>query len=111
VSAQNAAGVSGPTNTVTLTFPEGCFGVLQPPSNIQAFRTGNTITALWDAPALGPAPTGYVLDVGGAFVGRIPTAGKALSGVVASGTCALSLRSTNVCGSGIASPVQTIVAP
>ena len=107
VRAVNAAGSSGPSNPVTLTFPGGCFGQLQPPSNFVAYRVGNLITALWDAPDLGPAPVDYVLNVGGAFTGNFPVPGKTIGGAVGPGTYLLSVQARHFCGAGL--PTETVV--
>jgi hypothetical protein len=92
---------------VTLTFPGGCFGQLQPPSNFVAYRVGNLITALWDAPDLGPAPVDYVLNVGGAFTGNFPVPGKTIGGAVGPGTYLLSVQARHFCGAGL--PTETVV--
>jgi subtilisin-like proprotein convertase family protein len=111
VRAVNAAGSSPPSTPVTLTFPGACLGQLQPPVNFVAFRVGNVITALWDAPDLGPAPTGYVLNVGGSFVGGLPLPGKAVSGAVGPGTYLLNVQATNYCGAGLPTVTRTVTVP
>jgi len=111
VRAVNAAGSSPSSNPVTLTFPGACVGQLQPPVNFVAFRVGNVITALWDAPDLGPAPTGYVLNVGGSFVGGLALPGKTVSGAVGPGTYLLNVQATNYCGSGLPTPTQAVTVP
>jgi subtilisin-like proprotein convertase family protein len=111
VRAVNAAGSSAPSNPVTLTFPGTCFGQPQPPSNFDAYRVGNVITALWDAPDLGPAPTGYVLNVSGAFTGSFPLAGKTISGPVGPGTYQLSVQGTHFCGPGLPTEPIAVTVP
>ena len=54
--AMNAAGASGPTSPITLTFPGGCSGAPSPPSNFLAYRVGNAVFVVWDPPATGAAP-------------------------------------------------------
>ena len=98
--ATNAAGVSGSSNVVTLTFPGACSGVPQAPANFLATRAGNLITVTWDSPPSGPAASSYVLDVGGSFVGGFPTAGRGLSGTVGAGSYSLSVYAANACGTG-----------
>ena len=111
VRAVNAAGSSPPSNAVTLTFPGTCLGLLQPPANFMAYRVGNLVTARWDAPDLGPAPTGYVLTVGGAASASLPLSGKLVSGVVGPGTYLLSVHAVNYCGPGVSSEVRTVTVP
>jgi hypothetical protein len=107
--ATNAAGVSPPTSPVTLTFPGGCSAAPQAPAGFWVERSGSTVTAAWDPPAAGPAPTGYVLYLSGALLGEFPTTGRALSGIVGPGTYQLSARATNPCGSSPATPNYEIV--
>jgi hypothetical protein len=111
VRGVNAAGSSGPSNPVTLSFPGTCLGVLQPPANFVASRSGNVITAWWDAPDLGPASTGYVLNVGGAFTGSLALPGKFVSGAVGPGTYVLSVQATHFCGAGLPTATRTVTVP
>lgn len=109
--AANAAGSSAPSNEVTVTFPGACSGAPGTPSGFLAYRLGNTIYVVWDPATSGPAATGYVLDVTGAYVGSFATAGRALSGLVSPGSYGLSVRATNACGTSGATATQTIVVP
>ena len=109
--AVNAAGTSASSNAVTLTFPGACSGPPLTPANFLAFRNGNTIFVIWDPAATGPAPTGYVLSVTGAFAGSFATTARTLSGTVGSGTYGLRVAATNACGSSTATAVQTVVIP
>jgi extracellular elastinolytic metalloproteinase len=109
--ATNAAGVSPPTAPITLSLPAACSGAPQVPAGVWAERHGSTVTAGWDLPAAGPAPTGYVLSVSGALQGEFPTTTRSLSGVVGRGAYELRVRATNPCGSSPASAVQTITVP
>jgi len=111
VRAVNAAGSSGPSNPVTLTFPGACLGQLQPPSNVAVYRVGNVLTAFWDAPDLGPAPTGYVINVGGAYAGSFPVPGRTITGAVGPGTYLLSVQATNFCGAGLPSEPVAVTVP
>ena len=72
-----------------------CSGAPQAPTNFLATKSGATITVVWEPPAAGAAPTGYVLRVAGAFVGELPTTGRTLGGAVGPGTYQLSVRATN----------------
>lgn len=96
--AANAGGVSAQSAPITLTFPGPCSGAPGTPAGFLAYRIGNTIFTVWDPATSGPAPTSYVLNVTGAFVGSFTTTGRALSGVAAAGTYNLSLAAVNSCG-------------
>jgi bacillolysin len=110
--ARNAGGISASSsNSVTLTFPGPCAGVPQVPLNVLAFKSGATIFVYWDPPAGGPAPTAYVVDATGSFNGSISTTGRALSGSASPGTYNLRVRAVNPCGSGPASPAQSVTIP
>ena len=109
--ATNAAGVSGSSNVVTLTFPGACSGVPQAPANFLATRAGNLITVTWDSPPAGPAASSYVLDVGGSFVGSFPTVGRGLSGTVGAGSYSLSVYAANACGTGPATAPFVVTVP
>jgi len=105
--ATNAGGASAPSDPVSLSFPAACTGAPEAPANLLAYRLGSTGYVVWDPPAAGSAPTGYVLNVTGAFVGSFATSGRVLSGGVAPGTYNLSLVATNACGTG--APANTVL--
>lgn len=109
--AVNAAGVSGSSNAVTLTFPQPCSGPPLAPSNFLAYRVGNTLNVMWDPAASGPAPASYMLNVTGSVVASIPTPSRALSGGVGPGSYSFSVVAINACGSSEATEVQTVVVP
>jgi hypothetical protein len=109
--AQNAAGASLPSNALTLTFPGPCSGPPLAPTDVQASRAGNTVFVNWAPGTSGPAPTGYVLHVTGAFVGSLATSERALSGTVGPGAYTLSVMAVNTCGASAATTPQTIVVP
>jgi hypothetical protein len=111
VRSLNASGPSAPSETVTLTFPGACSGAPQVPTSFLATKAGSTITVIWAPPAAGPAPTGYVLRVTGAFVGELPTTARRLSGAVGQGTYHLSVRATNPCGESVDTAVETVSIP
>jgi hypothetical protein len=96
---------------VTLTFPGSCSGVPLPPAAFLAYRIGTTIYVLWDPPASGPAPAGYVLNVTGAYVGTVATTSRSLSGTVGPGSYTLSVAATNECGDSAPTPAQTVTIP
>lgn len=109
--ATNAAGTSAPSNVVAVTVPVACAGTPQPPANFLAFREGNQITVLWDAPATGPAPTNYTLDVSGAYVGSFPLPTRSVSAPVPPGSYTFSVRANHACGSSVYTVPQTVVVP
>ncbi len=109
--ASNATGVSGPSNAITLTFPGPCSGVPGAPANFVVSNAGSVITAIWDPGSGGPAPTGYVLSVTGAFSGAFPTTMRSLSGSVGPGTYSLSVHATNACGASAATAAQVVTIP
>ena len=109
--AVNAGGASPSSNPVTLSFPGACAGPPLTPTNFLGYRIGNTVYVVWNPAATGPAPTGFMLNVGGSYVASLPTAGRALSGTVGAGSYQLSVIATNACGASAATPVQTVVVP
>jgi hypothetical protein len=111
VRAANASGVSAPSNAVTLTFPSPCSGAPSMPTSFQAWKQGATIFVAWAPPAGGPAVTGYSVLVSGTYSGSVPTTGRSLSGAVGPGTYVLSVAASNPCGTGPATPAETVVIP
>ena len=110
VQAQNAAGSSG-SGGVGLTFPGSCSGAPQAPVDVLAYRVGRTVFVSWASPTFGVAPTSYVLNVTGSFVGSFPAATRALSGTVGPGSYTLSVAAVNACGASATSVPQTVVVP
>jgi hypothetical protein len=109
--ATNAAGASAQSSGVTLTFPGTCAGPPFPPTNFLAYRIGRTVFVLWDPPTSGPAPTDYILNVTGSFIGSFATPGRGMSGSVGPGSYGLNVQSRNACGTSSATAVQTVVVP
>jgi hypothetical protein len=109
--AANGGGTSGASNAVMLTVPGPCTGAPGTPENFLLYRVGSTLFALWDPPTSGAAPTGYELQVTGAFVGSFPTTGRSLSGSTAPGSYSVSVRATNACGTSALTAVQTVIVP
>jgi hypothetical protein len=110
VRAFNGSGPSGPSNTVTLTFPGSC-AAPQTPVNFSATRAGNVISVSW-APALnGAAPTGFRLIVSGTYSLEVPIAGRSISAPVEPGTYTLSVAATNPCGTSTPTAAQTVTLP
>ena len=111
VRAGNGTGTSAASNPITLTFPGPCSGVPQTVANFLAYNTDSTLFLSWDPPASGAAPTSYVLNVSGAFVGAIPLAQRGLSSPVPPGTYNFSVAAVNPCGTGASTAVQTVAVP
>jgi hypothetical protein len=109
--AVNATGTSASSDAVTLTFPGPCSGPPLTPANFLAYKTGAIITVIWDPAASGAAPTSYVLNVSGSFVGAIPTTSRTFSATAPAGSFNLSVTAVNVCGVSAPTDSQTIVIP
>jgi large repetitive protein len=109
--ATNASGASTSSNAVTLTFPGVCSGVPQAPANFVAYKVAGTIFVVWDPAPTGPAPTSYVVNVGGAFFGSIPTVTRSLSGAAGPGAYIISVTAINACGASAPTATQTVVLP
>ena len=109
--ALNGAGASLSSNPITLTFPGACSGVPQAPANPLAYRVGSTIFVTWDPAANGPAPTEFILNVSGSFVGSFGTAGRGLSGTVGPGSYTIDVVAANPCGNGPATAPITVTVP
>ena len=112
VRASNASGVSAASAPMSLTFPGGCSGVPAAPRNFLFYGAGNTANLLWDPPSSGPAPTAYVMNVTGAFVGALPVGTtRVLSGSVPPGTYTVAVTAVNACGSSPATAARTVTIP
>lgn len=112
VRGMNGGGVGPASAPVTLTFPQPCTGVPSAPANFLFYRVGNQVSLLWDPPTSGAAPTGYVLNVSGAFVGALPVGtSRALSTTVPGGTYNVSVVAINACGVGTPTAVQSVQVP
>jgi hypothetical protein len=81
------------------------------PTNVLAYKAGSTIHILWDPPATGAAPTSYVLNVTGAFVGSFATTERTMSGTVGAGSYTFTVNAVNACGSSAATAAQTVTIP
>lgn len=111
VRAANAAGTSGDSNSVTLTFPGACSGAPAVPVNFLAYAAGSVVQLLWEPPASGAAATSYVVTVGGSFSGAIPFAVRSFSSAAPAGTYTFTVAAVNSCGIGPSTAVQTVVVP
>ena len=107
----NGGGSSPASGPVTVTIPSLCEGPPEVPSNVLAYRLGNTANIVWDPPSTGPAPSSYVLIVSGSVAGSLATTARAVGGPVPAGSYTLSVVAVNPCGSSPPSSPQTIVIP
>ena len=68
VRAKNSAGLSPPSNEVSVTVgggaPPPCAGAPSSPSGLIATVTGTSLTLTWTAPATGCPPTSYTVEAG-----------------------------------------------
>jgi hypothetical protein len=111
VRAVNATGSSGPSNEVTLTFPTACSGAPQVPTNVIAHNVGSALSVTWHPPSIGAAPTSYLVNATGAYVGSVPITGRSVTANVPPGTYNLSVTAVNPCGASAPSPVRTVRIP
>ena len=110
VRATNAVGSSDSSNTVTLAFPGACAAPATP-TQFAATAFGRFIQASWSLPADGPAPTGYILMVTGAYAGDIPVSGRSIGGAVGPGSYTLRVVATNPCGASLPTFAKTLYVP
>jgi hypothetical protein len=109
VKAENPAGVSAASNEVTVAV-----GVPGPPRNLTGSVSGSIISLSWQAPAIGAAPTGYVIEIGTA-AGRtdltksVPVTTLAHAGTAVPGTYYIRVRAITIAGVGAASNEVTVV--
>ncbi len=111
VTAVNATGASTPSAPVTLTFPGACSGVPDAPTAFSASTNGNVVSLAWEPPQSGPAVSSYELRVTGSISATASVAGRVLSAAVGAGSYTVSVAATNACGTGVGTPVRTIVVP
>jgi uncharacterized protein (DUF1800 family) len=109
----NAAGSSGGSNSVTLTFPTTCTTSLTPsaPVNFTVTKSGTQLTLSWQPSLTGRPATSFEVNSTGAYVGSVPTTSRTLSANVNPGTYNLRVRALNACGAGPYTATQTIVVP
>lgn len=111
VVATNARGQSVQSNVLNVRVPTGCGDPPQAVANFVAYQDAGMVWVNWDPPAVGTAPTSYVLNVTGAFVGSLPMQSRALSGAVPAGTYNLTVVAANACGSSAPTAVRSVVVP
>ena len=96
--AANGVGSSTASNAVTISIPSACSGAPLTPTNFVVVKTGSALRLFWDPAESGPAPTGFVINVTGAFNGAVPLSARTISATVGAGTYNLSVQATNACG-------------
>ena len=111
VRATNSGGSSGASSVVTVTVPGVCAHPPLPPADLLAYNAGSVLTLVWDSPASGDAPTGYVVHVVQPLVLSAPTSNRSISATVPSGEYAVSVQATNACGASRLAPLQVVSVP
>jgi hypothetical protein len=111
VTASNAAGVSAPSNAVTLTFPDSCSGPPGVPTYLAVAKSGSTLTLTWQPPVTGSAVTSYMIHASGAFTGSLPMLTRSVQGTVGPGTYTLRVAATNACGASVPTDPITVTVP
>lgn len=112
VRSRNGGGVSGPSNAVTLAFPEPCSGAPNTPTNFIAYLSQGLLHLLWEPPPAGAAPTDYVLGVTGSYVGSLPVGtSRQFQVVPPPGIFGLSVVARNACGSSSPTITTTVSVP
>ena len=107
----NAAGSSGPSNAVTLTFPGACSGAPQTPANFLALNNAGVLNLTWDPPTSGAAPTAYTVVVGGSYVGALPLTTRSFTIPPPPGTYTFAVTASNACGTSAPTATQTVSFP
>jgi hypothetical protein len=105
VRATNAAGTSGSSNSVTLTFPlTGC-SAPGAPGSFSVAANGRVVAANWLAPTSGTTPTRYTVEARlrnanntTTALGTFPVTTTTISSPVGPGRYELRVRSENLCG-------------
>ena len=105
--AENAAGVSAPSNPVTLSFPTACSGPPRAPTRFASWREGSTLFVSWRPPEQGPAVASFTVSVSGAVNATFDTTAHIVSGPLGAGEVAISVSGNNACGRGPAAPDAT----
>jgi Bacterial Ig domain len=110
VRGVNAGGSSVSSNSVTGTFPGPCSGPPLTPENFLLYVDRLVLGAIWDLPSSGPAPTGYVLNVTSpVFNGPVTVRTTNVRAIVGSGVYSVTVTPFDSCGSGMPTPLQTVI--
>jgi hypothetical protein len=111
VAAQNAFGMSAPSNEIAVTVSSSCT-IPGPPIGFAVGSTGSTATMSWAPPTTGGTPTSYLLEAGTApglaNLASLPVGGLSFAATVPSGTYYLRVKGQNACGVGPASNEQML---
>jgi hypothetical protein len=112
----NNHGVSGSSNSVTLTLPAFCSGVPRQPTAVSASVTlppSRLLTVTWNLPLQGPAPEAFTLDIiGPSFsFSSVRTTNRSYSFVASPGTYSIRVLGSNRCGPGLHADPATVVVP
>jgi hypothetical protein len=107
VRSVNGAGASAPSTPVLVSVPGACTAAPAAPQNVLAYVVAGTTFLVWDPPASGDAPTGYLVAVPG--IGVLPTGQRALSGALPAGSYAIEVRAIGACGTSAAASTQITV--
>ncbi len=111
VRTVSASGSSPPSPPLALTFPGACSGSPATPARLIAHRDGRALVVLWEPAAVGPAPTGYLLQVSGTLTAQVPTPQRSVGGSVGPGVYDLRVVAVNPCGASPPTAIQTVVVP
>jgi predicted phage tail protein len=105
VRATNAAGTSGSSNSVTLTFPLTSCSTPGTPVSFSFGATGRVAAAYWLAPPSGTTPTRYTVEArlrnpnnSTTALGLFPVTATTISSPVGPGRYEVRVRSENICG-------------
>ncbi len=105
VRATNAAGTSGSSNSVTLTFPLASCSSPGTPVSFSFNATGRVAAAYWLAPPSGTTPTRYTVEArlrnpnnSTTALGLFPVTATTISSPVGPGRYEVRVRSENICG-------------
>lgn len=114
VVAVNAAGMSGPSNEVTITVGAIC---LPPgaPSNLAGNVNGFDVSLTWTAPVSGGALEVYLLEAGSAptlaNIGVLPVGGTTFAVTAPAATYYMRVRAQNRCGTSLPSNEVIVEVP
>jgi len=103
------AGGSGPAAApLSVTVPGVCAGPPAAPTNLLAYTAGGTTFLIWDPPASGEAPVGYVVSVPG--IGSLPLSTQTISGPLPAGSYTIGVHAVGACGMSTAA-TQPLTVP
>ncbi len=103
LTAENAVGMSAPSNPVTLTFPGTCTAP-DPPTDFRSWQAGGRLSVAWNPPRSGAAVTGYTVHVNGDLALSFDTTDRLISAPLPSGQYAVRVVALNACGRSTPAP-------